>query len=243
MGPAPSSGPRLDLHTHSHHSKDAIYSVQEMVDTARLKGLQGLALTDHDVVDGHKDLSEVAAANPDMILLPGCEVSTKQGHLLAYDVTTAPPKRQPIAETIQDIQDQGGVAVLAHPFRFGNGVSAKTVRACEGLAVETTNGRSFESMNRKSGRLAHELQRPQTGGSDAHRTHEVGNGITLFHGSVTTAEQALEALRKGEVSAGGKGLGVVAHGWSKIRGVRRHMVRRLQGGPRKVAPADPKDGR
>jgi hypothetical protein len=75
-----------DLHTHSFYS-DGISSPAEIVATAKLKGLDVIALTDHDTLAGY-DEAKVEAEKWDILLVPGCEFSTRDYHILGlgFDV-------------------------------------------------------------------------------------------------------------------------------------------------------------
>ena len=67
---------KLDLHIHSEHSPDGRMALDEIVACARARGLQGVAVCDHD-----RALTETWDA-PDFLLIPGIELSTDRGHLL-----------------------------------------------------------------------------------------------------------------------------------------------------------------
>ncbi|TFH06984.1 MAG: PHP domain-containing protein [Candidatus Thorarchaeota archaeon] len=79
-----------DLHLHSDRS-DGLYSPQELVRFAEEKGLGGIALTDHDTLDGIQEFMSTPASTT-IQRVPGVEVSTKYNghelHLLGYFVTT-----------------------------------------------------------------------------------------------------------------------------------------------------------
>mgnify|MGYP000664838492 CR=1 FL=1 len=72
---------KLDLHIHSEHSPDGRMALDEIVACARARGLQGVAVCDHD-----RALTETWDA-PDFLLIPGIELSTDRGHLLGLFVT------------------------------------------------------------------------------------------------------------------------------------------------------------
>ena len=227
-------GPRIDLHCHSIHSHDGTLTVEELARLAPSRGLDGLAIVDHDTVAAHEDVERVQAAHPDLVLIRGCEVSTAAGHLLAYGVSTAPPPHRPLAESIEAIRAQGGVPVLSHPFRMSHGVDEAAVRASEGVAFEGANSRSLERLNRQARALARELGRSMTGGSDTHVARELGLCWTRFTRPVTGEEEALEALRQGWTEPCGKGMTLGALALSKARGSRRWLRRKLTG--RSVPP-------
>ena len=100
---------RLDLHIHSERSPDGCMALAEIAERARAAGLNGVAVCDHDRV-----LEEVPGF-PDLLLIPGVEVSTEYGHLLGLFVRE-PIGTRKFAEAVERIHSQGGLAVLAHPF-------------------------------------------------------------------------------------------------------------------------------
>jgi len=222
-----SRGRRVDLHCHSVHSGDCNISVSRLVDIAVGRGMDGMALTDHNTVAGHRELESLEGnCEPGFLLIPGCEVSSVDGHILALGVAEAPPRGRSLEETLGTIVDMGGVPVLAHPFRQGNGVTEETIRrAPEGAALECINGRSFKGYNRRAAALGKEIGRILTGGSDAHSGGEVGRAWTVFPGGVSGMRDVLDALERGEVTAGGRGLSMQGLVLSKLRGVRRRMIR------------------
>ena len=100
---------KLDLHIHSEHSPDGRMALDEIVACARARGLQGVAVCDHD-----RALTETWDA-PDFLLIPGVELSTDQGHLLGLFVTEQIEARE-LGAAIDAVHACGGLAVMAHPF-------------------------------------------------------------------------------------------------------------------------------
>ena len=100
---------KLDLHIHSEHSPDGRMALDEIVACARARGLQGVAVCDHD-----RALTETCNA-PDFLLIPGIELSTDRGHLLGLFVTEQIEARE-LDAAIDAVHACGGLAVMAHPF-------------------------------------------------------------------------------------------------------------------------------
>ena len=187
----------LDLHVHTTASPCSNAKPQEVIDKAIAAGLSGVAITDHDTMENVSPAREYAPAGFDVI--PGVEVTTTAGHLLALGVDSCPPQTDPLT-VIEYIHQHGGVAILAHPFdplreHFGNNLDAIAEAAD---AVETRNSRCIRAAyNRRaeSFALAHNL--PQTGGSDAHFPHEIGRAITVAEQSVYKAIETAQVRPKG----------------------------------------------
>jgi predicted metal-dependent phosphoesterase TrpH len=199
-------GLRLDLHVHSQHSPDSLLTLDTIASRLADVGLNGFALTDHNTLDGHAELARLHDRFPQFVFVPGVEVSTLEGHLLVYGVSIPPPSRMPVADTIEWVRDRGGVGVLAHPFRLAHGVGrAVAERVCV-TGVETVNGHNSPGANRRAAEVAARRHLGATGGSDAHRTSDLGRAYTEFPEGTTRVEEVLEAIRKGTTSAGGRSL-------------------------------------
>jgi hypothetical protein len=199
---------RLDLHVHSRHSPDSPLSIEEIVARLPTVGLNGFALTDHNSVAGHGELAEAQAKHPELVLVPGVEISTREGHLLAYGVSEAPPEGRPVAEVIDWVRDHGGVPVLSHPFRLSHGVGRAVAESVQGVAVETVNGHNSLLANRRAAAVAARRHLATTGGSDVHDLSNLGRAYTEFADGTATVAAALRSLREGKVTAGGRGLSV-----------------------------------
>lgn len=170
---------KLDLHIHSVHSRDAAGSPTEIIQTCRRAGMQGLAITDHNAIAGSLEASSLGIAEG-LLVLKGVEVTTTEGHVLAYGVRELIPRGLAIEETVERIRDSGGIAVAAHPKRFPTGIGLKNAEAGNFSAIEVMNGGSSESSNRKARMVAERLGLSQTGGSDAHRPSEIGRAYTVI---------------------------------------------------------------
>ena len=78
---------KIDFHVHTLYSHDSKTSLKEVLVYAKRRGLDGVAITDHDAVEGAIKLSELCNKNDDsFIVIQGLEVSSKHGHILALNV-------------------------------------------------------------------------------------------------------------------------------------------------------------
>ncbi|MBP1923550.1 putative metal-dependent phosphoesterase TrpH [Halorubrum alkaliphilum] len=107
---------RIDPHVHSEASYDGHEPVELILEHAADIGLDAVVITDHDTTTGSVRAAEIAA-DYGLIGIPGVEVSTAHGHLLAIGVDRVPPRRLSYAETIAWVHDHGGIAVVPHPFQ------------------------------------------------------------------------------------------------------------------------------
>ncbi|HTP54663.1 MAG TPA: CehA/McbA family metallohydrolase [Thermoplasmata archaeon] len=199
---------RLDLHVHSDRSPDSRLSLDAIAARVRTLGLNGFALTDHNTIDGFPGLRDLQSRHPDLVVVPGVEVSTHEGHLLAYGVASLPPIRRPLEETVRWIRDHGGEAVLPHPFRFFHGVGERASQRVDIRAIETLNGQTSAHANRAAAAVAARRRLAGTGGSDGHTLAGVGRAYTTFDPVPASAEDVLESIRRATTRADGASLGV-----------------------------------
>ncbi|TKX54788.1 histidinol-phosphatase [Halorubrum sp. SP3] len=117
----------IDPHVHSEGSYDGHEPVELILEHAAEIGLDAVVITDHDVIRESKRAAEIASEYG-LIGIPGVEVSTAHGHLLAIGVDRMPPRGRSYAETVRWIRDRGGVAVVPHPFqRSRHGVRQRNI--------------------------------------------------------------------------------------------------------------------
>jgi predicted metal-dependent phosphoesterase TrpH len=193
---------RIDMHVHTRYSEDSSAEIEEIIKTAMSKGLGGIAITDHNSIDGWEEALRYGKKYG-ILIIRGEEISSKEGHILAYGIHGKIEKGKSAEETVNEIRKQGGVAIAAHPFRISNGLGADVVKKVDFDGIEAINSRSPGYINRKGKKLAMELDKPMTGGSDAHTPQELGTAYTEFPDWVKSEGDAIKAIKEGEMSAGG----------------------------------------
>jgi len=192
-------------------------AVEELVGSLRAVGLDGFALTDHNAVRGHEELRALAGARPDVLLLPGVEISTREGHLLLYGVEEAPPAHRPFSETLEWAERRGAVAVPAHPFRWTHGVGRRISESATVPALEVLNGHNGPGANRRAATIAAHRGLGATGGSDAHLPGELGRAYTVFPDSARSLEGLIDSLCRGRTTAGGSAAPLLHRARSGLR--------------------------
>jgi predicted metal-dependent phosphoesterase TrpH len=197
---------RLDLHVHSMYSPDSRQSPEEIVGRLSFAGLKGFALTDHNTVRGHAVLAKLQSRFPAYLLLPGVEISTAEGHLLAYGLREAPPAHRPVVEIVEWVRAHGGEAVPAHPFRRSHGMGRTVGETVPVSALEGRNGHNSEVANLRAEHLAARRHLGTTGGSDAHSLVDLGRAFTEFDPAVASVDDVLEALRRGSTTGVGRSM-------------------------------------
>jgi predicted metal-dependent phosphoesterase TrpH len=156
------------------------------------------AVTDHDSVRANKATMNLAAAYPDILIIPGVEVSTTAGDMLVLGTEELPPKPwnpQDVADYAKSI---GAVSIVAHPYRlYGMGDVARSLKVD---AIEVLNGGSSNAANQQAKAMAKEVGLPGTAGSDAHQISELFSVCTQVQADLNV-DSVLNAIRKGLISA------------------------------------------
>lgn len=201
---------RIDPHVHSDASYDGHDPVELILEQAAEIGLDAVVITDHDIIRESLRAAELAPLYG-LIGIPGVEVSTAHGHLLAIGVEEMPPRRRPLDETVEWVRDHGGVAIVPHPFqRSRHGVRKKNLSDCD--AVEVFNSWLFTGYkNRRARRFAGRNGYPGIAASDAHHLQFVGRAYTEItfndgdlHRANVDSEMILDAIRNGETAIQGR---------------------------------------
>jgi predicted metal-dependent phosphoesterase TrpH len=228
---------RLDLHVHSRYSVDSRLSFEQILERITYQGLQGFALTDHNTSEGLAELERLRSTYPGFWFVPGVEISTQEGHLLAYGLRESPPPNRPLAETVERVAALGGISVLAHPFRWVHGVGRRVAAAARVQGIEGRNGKNSELSNTRAELLAARRSIAITGGSDAHEPRQVGRAFTEFTGEVTSLDDLLEQIRRNQTSAAGSSLSLAGRVRSSVRDGLLRAVRGFRPvGPRAIHP-------
>jgi len=215
-----SAGPRWyagDLHMHTVHS-DGRWTTAQLLAAVRRRGLDFFALTDHNTQSALRELAAADLAG--LLALPGVEVTTNAGHLLAIGVERPIDWRLgagrggAIDAIVRDVHDAGGLAIIAHPGSLGSPVchgcawELTDVAPAQIDAVEAWNGpwrgedadeneRSLLFWREWLGRC---YRTPASGGSDAHgpgADFEAGVPTLQVYAPELSRAAILEAIRAG----------------------------------------------
>jgi predicted metal-dependent phosphoesterase TrpH len=195
---------RADIHMHTKAS-DGLATVQQVLGYIETwGGLDVIAITDHDVLDASL-WAYIHRGHYSFDIIPGVEVTAREGHVVALWVTQPIPKKMSVKETAAAIHEQGGIAILAHPgepFIAGRHM-LRYFRQPEVLlewgidVLEMYNAGSITPGNNVlARRLCNRLPLPVVGNSDAHTLNAIGYGITRFKGR--TAADFRAALGEGQ---------------------------------------------
>jgi len=197
----------VELHAHSALSHDGRDPVEMLVEQAAAVGLDALAVTDHDEIAASREAAGLAA-DRGLVGIVGMEVSSAAGHVLAFGIREAIPAGLGFEETLDRIHEQGGLAIVPHPFqksRHGVGASVSRDALATADAIEVYNSRLLTGRaNRKAEKFAVRRGIPMTAGSDAHISEMVGQAVTEVAADERTAAGILDAIRRGDTNVIGR---------------------------------------
>ena len=188
---------RVDMHCHTHYSRDSVIAPEVMAERYACAGLDVVCVTDHNTIEGALHLQRVAP----FAVVVGEEISTGEGELIGLFLERTVEPGLAAAETVEAIHQQGGLAVVPHPFdrlrRFRLDSSVLESIAQQIDIVETFNSRTLlMSDNERTASWARSKGIPMGGGSDAHTPGEIGTAYVEMP-SFALAQGFLAALREG----------------------------------------------
>ena len=183
MGERGRSRIRLDPHVHTDASHDCNTALTEVLAAAREADLDAIAITDHDEM-GESLRAVEMAPEYGLTAVPGVEVSTSVGHLLALFVTDRPAAGDSLAATVRAVRERGGITVVPHPFQMSrHGIRKRRLLATDADvdAIEVFNAWTMTGVqNRRARRFAARDSYARIGASDAHTAAMVGRAYTVL---------------------------------------------------------------
>lgn len=189
----------VDLHLHTVFSSDSTISPKLIVDQLHAHPLiKGVAITDHNTLEGYFAVRKLASVYEDLVILPGIEISTNRGDIVVLGVEEKPEYPLTLNSTIKFAKATDGVIVIPHPYRsLGIGDSAMNIDA---HAIEVLNPTATLKENMQAQELARAKNLPGVAGTDAHNVKEMWTVFTEIEAQ-PTVEGVLNAIRKGSVKA------------------------------------------
>ena len=189
---------KIDLHVHTTNSPDAYTHPSKLFSLCEQAGLDGLAVTDHNVL---------ATTMPGkMILIPGMEISSRDGHVIGLGLPEPIPRGLSADETISQIREFGGLSIIPHPYDLFRSAVKPDKLMTRPDAIETINSASIlHTITWKRARtFARDEKLPAVAGSDAHIPQTVGRAFTLIDAKSDDIPSILDAIRNGAVTPYGR---------------------------------------
>ncbi|WP_407424397.1 CehA/McbA family metallohydrolase [Methanobrevibacter sp.] len=197
---------KMDTHIHSEYSPDSKSKLKDIFAVAKTRGLDIIAISDHNTVEGSKEAIRLTK-NDDLLVVPSIEISSLEGHILGFGCEENIKRDLPAGETIDLIHDQGGLAIIPHPYCFyRHGLLCKAdYKDLKIDAIETKNARFIVGYcNNKAKKLSKKENLPGLGASDAHYYKFVGDCYSKIDCD-KDIDSVFKAIKKSKVEALGKG--------------------------------------
>lgn len=204
---------KVDLHSHTIYSKDCLTRPADFLARARAVGLDKIAITEHNRLDGALAAQRMA---PDLVIA-GVEIMTTHGEIIGYFLEAAEaarrngsaqhlqevPRGLSPQETIKRLRDQGAVITIPHPLdsirRSAMGLANVLQVIDEVDALEVLNARCVRPQdNLAAAELAQKHNKLVTAGSDAHTLSEIGRCFLELPPFADNASSFLAALQQAQ---------------------------------------------
>lgn len=198
---------RLDSHIHCQYSPDSSTKIDDIIKKSIEDKIDIIAISDHNTVEGSKVAVEKTKNTENLLVIPSIEISSSKGHILGFGCEEVIPRDLEPEETIDMIHDQGGLAIIPHPFCFyRHGLLCKSnPDELNFDAIETRNARFIVGWcNFKDKKLADKKNIPSLGASDSHYIDFLGDCYSLIDCELDI-DSVLKSIKKGQVEAHGKG--------------------------------------
>jgi hypothetical protein len=191
---------KIDLHVHTSYSPDAAINPNTLVEQLHAHPfIKAIAITDHNTLEGYEKVRILASVYPDILIIPGVEISAINGDLIVLGITELPPKPWTVENVINFAKERNALTIAAHPYRaYGLG---DLTRNYDVDAIEILNGASQSHVNKLAENLAKEMGLPGVAGSDAHNINELWTVYTEVQAS-SNLNEILKAIKKGLVKVG-----------------------------------------
>jgi predicted metal-dependent phosphoesterase TrpH len=184
---------RVDLHLHSNYSHDGQSSLEELIQRCAECGLDRIALTDHNTVEGARKLATLA---PELTIV-GEEAKTREGEVIGLFITSRLIPFLAPEDVMDAVHDMGGVTYVPHPFdrHRANFRAERIVQLADRIdIIETYNAWCEPAENQAAAQLAADLGKVGATGSDAHAASELGRSWMEIE-DYTSPQDFLEKLR------------------------------------------------
>jgi len=204
---------KLDLHVHTIYSGDSFITPEIALKYAKIKKLDGFAITDHDTLKAYNILRK-KNHNNELIIIPGMEIKTHIGEVIGLFINEEINVRDNnFVSIVEKIKENNGLVVIPHPFDFLRDNRLKINLLSDNMikkyidGIEIINSRIiFKRCVNKARKFNRKYQLFETGGSDAHSNEEIGNGYTF----IKDVDYSLESIRKSLLANKSKSMGVLS---------------------------------
>lgn len=158
-----------DFHIHSWYSYDSISNPRNIMKCSKKFGFTHISITDHNSIKGSLEAKKYESEFGIKVII-GEEIKTDIGDIIGLGLVENAITGNWL-DVIKNINQQGGISVLAHPFRGHKNIIEVAQKVD---LIEVWNSHSSYDENRRSYELAIKLNKPFIVGSDAHTYREIG---------------------------------------------------------------------
>ena len=187
----------VDLHIHSNFSICSLLTLSEIIEYCNSYKIKGIALTDHNSLDGYEEIKKIAQKY-DIIIFLGYELRVKGGELLIYGIPKVLPLDMDPNIIIKKVKEMGGAVIAAHPFRGFFSSFKKNVYDLDIDGIEVTN-RPTHSFDQRALTAAIKMEVAMIAGSDAHNISDIGWCATKFKKRITSTKELISEIIKKRV--------------------------------------------
>ncbi len=185
---------KLDVHLHTSYSSDSLNGLETVIKRTRKFGITP-AITDHNNMDAHEKLKEMKFR-----FIPGEEITSLQGDVLAFYINEAIPKKLDYFETVDRIKGQGGLVCLPHMYDPRRTKIDETELGEKADIIEVYNAKCPEWCNKKAEKFARKNGKLMSAGSDSHLGYEIGSAYVETNDfDISEPKEFLKALKKGKI--------------------------------------------
>lgn len=199
------------------------------METAIRRGLDGIAVSDHNTTKGGLIAAKIAKKiDRNFLVIPSIEVKSKTGDVLAigiFEELTIKSRSLTAEEAVEQMREKGAVIIAPHP--YGREGLGSLVEKLEFDALEGFNARILPRFNKKAKELAAKIGLPMVASSDAHIADEIANGITVLKINELSIDTVKDAIKAGKIEIyQEKYTKSMAHLYAKKFGLLLHVVKR-----------------
>ena len=204
---------KLDLHIHTNYSGDSSITPDLALKYAKIKKLDGFAITDHNTLKAYNILKK-KNHNNELTIIPGMEIKTHIGEVIGLFINEEiNVQDKDFVSIVENIKDNDGLVVIPHPFDFLRDNRLKINLLSDTMIAKYINGIEiinsriiFKRCINKARKFNIKHQLFETGGSDAHSNEEIGNGYTF----IKDVDNSFESIRKSLLANKSKSMGVLS---------------------------------
>ena len=129
---------KIDTHFHTIFSYDSFNTLSQTVRACQKKGIECVAVTDHNEIEGALQLQTIA---PFQVII-GEEIKTREGEIVGLFLKERINPAMSLAETISAIRSQDGLVYLPHPHKMIEDILEEHIDKID--IVEIFNGRNLK---------------------------------------------------------------------------------------------------